>query len=80
MGDPGTYMNETGGNNNPGAELLDNSEDDARAIHLEHLLHNQGRIHGCSSLALLLDYGFGSLPSALANNIGKISPMRSLIL
>lgn len=54
-GDCWTYMNETGGDDDSGAELFDDSKDDARAVHLEHLLHNQGRIDSYSLLVLLFN-------------------------
>lgn len=48
-----TYMNEACGNDDPSAELFDDGKYDTRAVHLEHLLHNQGCIHSCSLLVLL---------------------------
>lgn len=55
-GECGTYVDEAGGDDDAGAELFDDGEDDARAVHLEHLLHNQGRIHSCSLLVLFRGY------------------------
>lgn len=46
-------MNETCCDNDSSAKLFDDGKHDARAVHLEHLLQNQGRIHSYSLLVLV---------------------------
>lgn len=51
----GTYVDETGGDDDAGAELFDDGEDDAGAIHFEHLLQDQGSVHSCLLSVLLFN-------------------------